>query len=103
MGERQTMRVECLTRERRRAFRVLPFADERVFSHCGLNPDLVPLAGLQPHLDQRRVGERLDDAVVGDRLRRLRITRRGLLLDQRLPFGLAPSMIAASARRPSPR
>ena len=51
-----------------RAVDVALLADQGVAAQPGLNPDLVAPPGPQPDLDQRRVAEGLDGAVVRDRL-----------------------------------
>jgi hypothetical protein len=64
MRERESVRMECLTRMRKarpfrwaadpcgQAVRVLPLAEERMPSHRGLDANLVAFAGVQPHLDE---------------------------------------------------
>ena len=57
MREREPVRMECLTRMRRarpcgRATRILPLANQRVATPRRLNANLIPLAGVQPHLDE---------------------------------------------------
>src|SRR5262245_19199284 len=99
MIERQAPRVERVTLEldRPQAFgpvRVALLADERVPAQPRLDPDLVAAPRLQPHFDERRVAEALDDAVVADRFLRARIARMRLLLDQRL---LVPHQVIAPA------
>jgi hypothetical protein len=78
MAERQLERVQRLALELNRPDRVgavgvALLADKRVAAQPGLNADLVAPPGGQPHLDQRRAVERLEDAIVTDGLAGLRI------------------------------
>ena len=80
VAERQSARVERLTRQRNRPQRLRPvhvplLADERVPPQPGLNADLGALARDETHLDERRAAERLDDPVFADGLRAARIAR----------------------------
>jgi len=82
--------VKCLAWKVDRPLRfrlrdVHPLADERVAVQPRLDPNLVPLARLELHVDKRTLPELLDDAVVAHRLHALRISRTCLLLPQRLP------------------
>lgn len=62
---------------------VLPLADERMPAQRRLNANLIPLAGAQPDLDQRRITKLFDDAILADRLHRAWIARRRRLLRER--------------------
>src|SRR5688500_5128186 len=48
-----------------------------------LDPDLVALPGVQPHLDQRRLAKRLENFVFAARIGAVRIARMRPLLDLR--------------------
>src|SRR5436190_4896763 len=61
---------------------VATLADERVTAQPRLQADLVPLAGLEPHFDERRRVKTLDDAILADGIFAARVARMGLLLDE---------------------
>src|SRR4051812_28693811 len=78
MAKCQTVRVQRLTRERDRpeivgSVDITLLADEGVPAQPRLNPNLVAPPGDQRHLDQRRAGQPLDDAVAADRLLAARV------------------------------
>src|SRR5687768_2416503 len=89
MIESQPPGVQCLASETDRPQRTGPvnvalFTDERVAAQPCLDPNLVAPSGAQANLDQRRVMERLRDAVFGNRFGAARVARVRLFLDQRL-------------------
>src|SRR4051812_10334379 len=54
---------------------VLPLSDERMPSQRRLDPDLIALPRVEPHLDHRGARKPLDDAVPADGLNAARIMR----------------------------
>src|SRR5204863_3664893 len=102
VAESEAIGVERLAPERHgaqqlRSIDVPPLTDQRVAAQPGLNPYLVALPRHQPHFDQGRVAEGLEDAVLADRLFAPRIARMRLFLDQRAP--IPHQMIAPGAGR----
>src|SRR5262245_49142085 len=61
---------------------IATLADERVTAQARLKPNLVPLASMEPHFDERGGGETLDDAILADGIFSARIARMSLLLDE---------------------
>src|SRR5206468_10027779 len=98
----QTIRVQRLATKRDRPQvlgpeRITPFPDERVTAEPCLDANLIATARDERYLDQRCRLELFDHPVVADRLLAARITRVGLLLDQRLVVPRQP--ITPRARR----
>jgi hypothetical protein len=102
MPEREAISVQRLPWKRNgpqcvRAVDVPALAHQGMAAQARLNPDLIPLPCLKLHLEERRVAELLDDAVVAHRFRALRIPRMRALLNQRLAIPdevIAPRAIA---------
>src|SRR4030095_7424601 len=54
---------------------VATLADERVTAQPRLQSNLVPLAGTEPHFDERCRGKTLDDAILADGVFSARVAR----------------------------
>jgi hypothetical protein len=65
-----------------RPIRVSLLTNECVTAQARLDADLIPLPGVEPHLDERRVSERLDHTIVRDGLLAAWIARMSLALNQ---------------------
>src|SRR5215475_6233067 len=88
MQECELVRMERLSREVDRSkcvrsVNVAPLADERVPAQTRLQANLVPLSGLEPDFEESRRLKRLERLVAAHRVLATRVSRVGLLLNQR--------------------